>query len=78
MPHFGTETDTALFRPVANDFLETIERAAANKQDIGGVHLHEVLIRMFAAALRRYRRNCPLNKFQQGLLHPFTGHVTGD
>src|SRR5207244_5081138 len=50
----GTEANAGFRRAVADDLLESVECAAANEQDIRGVDLHELLIRVLAPALRRY------------------------
>ena len=42
-----------------------------------GIDLHEILIRVLAPALWRYRCNRALDQFEQGLLYAFTGNVPG-
>jgi hypothetical protein len=61
--HLGAEADAGLLGAVAHDLLETVEGAAADEQDIGGVDLDEVLVGVLAPALRRHRRNCSLYQF---------------
>src|SRR6202043_457024 len=53
----GAEADRARSAARRNDLLEAGERAAAHKQDIGGVDLQEFLLRMLAATLRWHRRD---------------------
>src|SRR5437588_2413543 len=48
----GAEADPGLFGAVAHDLLEAVEGAAADEQDVGGIDLDEVLVRMLAPALR--------------------------
>ena len=54
------------------------ERAAADEQDVGGVDLQELLLRMLAAALRRNRGNRAFHDLQQRLLHALARDVAGD
>ena len=73
-----TESERALFRPRLDDLIQTAERAAADKQDVGGVDLDELLMRMLAAALRRNVCNRALQHFQQCLLNALTADIAGD
>src|SRR5438132_6465371 len=73
-----TEADAALFGAAADDLFQAVERSPADEKDVRGVHLYEVLVGMLAAALRRHRRDRPLDQFQQRLLHAFAGNVPGD
>src|SRR6266705_817240 len=77
-PHVRTEAYAALFGAAADDLFQAVERSPADEQDVRGVHLHEVLVRMLAAALRRHGRDRPLDQLQQRLLHAFAGNVPGD
>ncbi len=54
----------------ADDVFQAVEGAAADEQDVGGIHLDELLLRMLAAALGRHRGMVPFYDLQQGLLHP--------
>src|SRR6266849_5122944 len=76
--HVRAEADAALLGAAADDLLQAVERSAADEQDVGGVHLHEILVGMLAAALRRHRRDRPLDQLQQRLLHALAGNVPGD
>src|SRR5690606_41472825 len=49
----GAEPDRTLLQPVADDLFQPRERAAADEQDVGRIHLQEFLLRMLAATLRR-------------------------
>src|SRR3546814_3600326 len=49
-----------------------------SEQDIGGVDLQELLLRMLAAALRRHRGDGAFHDLQQRLLHALARHVAGD
>ena len=48
----AAEAQRGLIGTAADDLFQTIERAAADKQNIGGIHLDELLLGMLAAALR--------------------------
>src|SRR6266403_1015879 len=74
----GAEADAGLFGAVAHDLLEAVEGAAADEQDVGGIDLDEVLVRMLAAALRRHRGDGALDQLQQRLLHALARHVPGN
>ncbi|OIQ70245.1 hypothetical protein GALL_481440 [mine drainage metagenome] len=76
--HLGSEPDRRRTPARGNDLLEPRECAAANEQDIGGVDLQELLLRMLAAALRRHRGHRALHDLQQGLLHALARDVAGD
>src|SRR5581483_3614826 len=76
--HFRGKPNTALLRAVQDDLLQTRECTAANEQDVGSVHLQELLLWMLPAALRRYRGDSALNQLQQRLLHAFAGHVASN
>src|SRR5262245_13713481 len=89
MQKFGGSSPISLFQltakphsltssPFANDVLKPDKRAAADEKDIGRIHLKELLLRMFSAALRRYTRHRPFNNLQQSLLHTFTRNVSGN
>src|SRR5882672_2782360 len=77
-PHVGREADSALLGTAADDLFQAVERPAADEQDVGGVHLHEVLVGMLAPALRRHRGDGPFDQLQQRLLHAFARHVPRD
>src|SRR5439155_12428940 len=58
--------------------LEAVEGAAADKQDVRGVDLDEVLMRMLAAALGRDVGDSALENLQERLLHALTRDVPRD
>jgi len=76
--HAGGEADAALFRTVLNDLGEAVEGAAADEHDVGRVDLDEVLVRMLAPALGRYRGHGAFDQFQQGLLDALARDVAGN
>src|SRR5580700_7231022 len=64
--------------PPVDDLVEPLEGAATDEQNIGGIDLDEILVRVLAAALRRHARDRALDDFQKRLLHALTGDVAGD
>src|SRR5438034_1637907 len=76
--HLGGEADTALLGAVQDDLLQSREGAAADEQDVAGVDLQELLLRVLAAALRRHRGDRALDELQQRLLHALARDVAGD
>src|SRR5690606_3457345 len=52
--------------------------AAHDEQDVAGVDLQELLLRVLAAALRRDAGDGALDELQQRLLHALARHVAGD
>lgn len=77
--HLGAEADAADVGGTGLDHLvQPGERAAADEQDVLGVHLQEFLLRMLAPALRRNACHGAFDQLQQGLLHAFAGHIAGD
>ena len=61
-----------------DDLLDAGKRAAADKQDIRGIDLDELLLRMLSSALRRNIRYRSLQDLQQSLLHTLAGNIAGD
>src|SRR6266403_627989 len=77
-PNLGHEADPALVGPVHDDLFEAGKRTAANEQDVRGVDLQELLLRVLAAALGRNGGDGAFDQLQQRLLHTFAGNVAGD
>ena len=75
---FGAEADRPPPDPLLDDPLETVERAAADEQDVGRVDLDEVLVGMLATALGRHVGDGPLEDLEERLLDALAGHVAGD
>ena len=72
------EADALLAHTLADDIGQTHERAAQNEQDIRGVDMNELLLRMLATALRRNTRLGTLDNLEQRLLNALARHVTRD
>ena len=64
--------------PPLHDLVQPDECAAADEQDIGGVHLDERLVRVLASAFGRHVGNGPFEDLQQGLLDAFAGNIARD
>ena len=76
--HRCVEADGGTIRAGLDDFIQSVERAAADEQDVGGVDLDHFLLGVLAATLRRNTGNGTLQNLQQCLLDALTGNVTGD
>src|SRR3546814_4715610 len=61
-----------------DDLVEACERSADDEQDVAGVDLQELLLRMLAPALRRHAGHGALDQLEQRLLHALARHVAGD
>src|SRR5216684_593847 len=72
------EPDRAPADALLDNLLEPVKRAAANEQDVGGVDLDEILVRVLAAALRWNVGDRALQDLQQRLLDALTADVAGD
>ena len=75
--HFRAEADLLVADAVLDQALQAVEGAAADEEDVGGIDLDEVLVRVLAAALRWDVGNSALEDLEQRLLNPFPGHVSG-
>src|SRR5262249_42029857 len=74
----GAEAHALHADAAPDDVVEPDEGAAADEEDVGGVDLEELLLRVLAAALGRHARRRPLDDLQQRLLHALAGDVAGD
>ncbi len=61
-----------------DDLIQTVEGAAANEENVGGIDLDHLLLGMLPPSLRRHVGHRTFYNFQQRLLHAFTGHISGD
>ena len=75
---FGQEADGVATHPLLDHVLQADEGAAADEQDLAGVHLDAVLVGMLATPLGRHVGHGALQHLQQGLLHPLAGDIAGD
>src|SRR6476660_940711 len=58
-----------------DNLVETDESATANEKNLLGINLDVLLMRMFAAALRRHVADGSFEDFQESLLHTLPGNV---
>src|SRR6266849_5454817 len=72
------ETDGAAADALLDDLLQPIEGTTADEQDVRGVDLDEILVRVLAPALGRNIRDGALEDLQQRLLDAFTADVPSD
>ena len=61
-----------------DDAVEARERAAADEEDVLGVHRNHLLLGVLAAALRRHVDVGAFEQLQQRLLHALAAHVARD
>ena len=73
-----SKTDSMPTNALRNEFFKPRERTRHNKQDVRRVDLQELLVRVLAAALRRYGRDRSFQNLEKGLLNSFPGHVTSN
>jgi len=64
--------------PLLDDPVDAVERTAADEQDVRGVDLDEVLVRVLAATLGRNVGERAFEDLEQRLLHAFTGDIASD
>ena len=76
--HFRAEADLLVADAVLDQALQAVEGAAADEEDVGGIDLDEVLVRVLATALRGDIGHGALEDFQQRLLHAFPADVACD
>ena len=76
--HVGAEAQALPADAPLDDLLEAAEGAAADEEDVRGVDLQELLLRMLAAALRRHVRDGALDDLEERLLHALAGDVARD
>src|SRR4051794_719335 len=70
---YRTRSDTA-----RDHLLQADKRAAADEEDVGGVHRREFLMRVLSTALRGNVSHRTLEDLEKRLLHAFTRYIAGD
>ena len=77
---FTSALKPSVFLPVRRSIwlLEADEGAAADEQDVGGVDLEELLVRVLASALWRHVGDRAFENLEERLLDAFTRDVAGD
>ena len=76
--HVGAEADALHAHAALDDAVEAHEGAAADEQDVRGVDLEELLLRVLAAALGRHARHRAFDDLEQRLLHALARDVARD
>src|SRR5450756_3032316 len=71
-------THRALPYPLLDDPVQAVERPTADKQDVCGVDLDEVLVRVLATTLRWHIGERAFEDLEQGLLHALAGDIARD
>ncbi len=61
-----------------NNLLQAVESPATDKENVGSVDLHKLLVRVLAPPLGWNAGYRPFKNFQQRLLNPFSGDITGN
>src|SRR5439155_9593676 len=74
----GAKPDRFLIEALSHNHVQSHKSAAADEQDVAGIHSNKFLMRMFAAPLRWDVRDGALDELQQRLLDTFTGDIAGD
>ena len=76
--HLRRKADRGRTTACRDELLKTGEGTAADEQDVRGIDLQKLLLRMLAAALRWNRSDRAFHDLEQRLLHAFARHVAGD
>ena len=71
----AAEAQRRLIGAALNVLVQSIKGTAADEEDVGGIDLDELLLRVLAATLRRDRA---FQDLQQRLLHALAAHIAGD
>ena len=74
----GVEADALVANAIGDDLVQAHERAAADEQDVGGVDLQELLLRVLAPASGRNTGDGALEDLEQSLLHTLAGDIARD
>ena len=61
--HLGVEAQTAASETGVDNLLKTVERAAADEENVGCIDLNKLLVGVLPSALRRHRGNRALQNF---------------
>ena len=67
----GAEAHRFFIHALFDDLVKTVERTAADKEDVRGIHVDEFLLRMLASAVGRNIGDRALQQLQKRLLHAF-------
>lgn len=72
------ETNLPSPQPPPDRIFKAIERSTADKEDIGGIYLDELLVRVLPPSLGRNITNRTFKYLQERLLYTFPGDITGN
>ena len=72
------ETDRLLIHTCLNDLIQTFKCSTADKQNVGGIDLDQLLMGMLSSTLRWYGCNGSLQDLQKSLLYALSGYISGD
>ena len=74
----GTEANRLFANPVLDNIFNTVKGTADNEENISGIDLDKLLLRMLTSTLWRNIGNRTFQDLQQSLLNAFTGNITGN
>ena len=73
-----TKSDDFFTQTLFDNFFNAIKSTTHDEENIFGIHLNHLLLRMFASTLRRHASNSSFDNLEKGLLHAFTRNITCD
>ena len=76
--HIGVEAQTRFANALGDDIGQAHERTAQDEQDVGGVDMDKLLLRMLTATLRRHGSLGTLDDFEQRLLNALARNIARD
>ena len=74
----GIKSYGLLVKPVLYYLIKSFKSTAADKEDIGGIYLYELLVRMLPSSLRRNRCHGSFYYLKECLLNAFTRYIPCD
>src|SRR5690606_6598034 len=74
----STKSDRSLVEAIGDDVFEAGEGASANEENVRGIDLNRLFLRIFPSDLATNVRYGAFDDFQQRLLDAFTRDVAGD
>ena len=73
-----SKTNRLVTQAFLDNIFNSIKGPTNNEQNIAGINLNKLLLRMFTATLRRNVGNRAFQNLKQCLLNPFAGNVTSN
>ncbi len=74
----GAEAKRLVAHPALDQLVQPLKGTTADEEDVGGVDLHVLLLRVLASALGGHAGNGALQDLQQRLLDALAGDIAGD